>query len=106
SSRRSRLCSQPFPTASPDHIPDHVPDQFPDYVPNRFPDDVPDLFPIRSTIPSRQESVYPHPVPSTKWLPTFHSRPAVNKREPFPIPSLGITQTFPANRSRPVSAPR
>ena len=48
------------------------------------------LFPV----PSHHEIVYFHPIPSTKWLPTFppHSHPAINKREPFPIPSLGKTQ--------------
>ena len=42
---------------------------------------------------SHEEIVHSHPVPLTKWLPTFpsHSHPAVNTWEPFPMPSLGNT---------------
>ena len=34
------------------------------------------------------------PVASTEWLPASpsHSRPALSKRDPFPIPSLGKSQ--------------
>ena len=112
--------SRPYPDYVPDRFPecfsrpfspfcsrpilDYVPDLFSDYVPDRFPDNVPDrvpdLFPICSRpvpwshpVPSRHEIVGSRSVPSIKRLPAFpfHSRPAVSKREPFPIPSLEKT---------------
>ena len=75
--------------------------------PTMFPTDSPNMFPAHFPTDSRrgivsrpvpsQEIVYSRSIPSTKWLPTFpsHSHPAVNKREHFPIPSLGKTLFFP-----------
>ena len=88
----SRLRSRriPRPVSGPIH--DHVMFPTTDYVPDRFSE----LFPPCSMIASRHEIVDSRPVPSTEWLPAFpsHSRSAVSKQEPFPVPSPGTTQNF------------
>ena len=134
SSLCSRPCSQPFPTAFLDCVSrpysrpgsGPIPDLFPTHsrpIPDLFPTRSPiisrtaeKLFPYRTVppkigsrpVPYRQRIVSSRPIPSTKWFPTFpsHSRPAVNRREHFPVPPLGKTQKNfrlrRAKRSHPV----
>ena len=113
SSQRSRSCSQPFRTASPGHIPTALPTDFLAVLPTVFPiiyvhDRFSTLFP--ANFPTMLPPDFPNihgtgftfqqyigdvrPVPLTEWLPASpsHSRAAVSKRDPFPIPSIGKSQ--------------
>ena len=85
------IASAVFPTTFPTTY-SRFPNDFPTIFPTDFttyaPDPRPNFRPVSRSrpVPSHQEIVNSHPVPSTKWLPTFpsHSHPAGNKRGPFP----------------------